>query len=143
MPDTLLQAISNASIISHVSTLVPFAKNRSRVPSIVSGVTADTLRKSRTFSGEITAALSPWDPDDFSDGCLVVKILSIIIAPAYLFGKWTCPVVHYNRLEHCWSKPLAVLQAVFIPVLFYVLFKQYEAEDFAGPGMIDVGFNLK
>lgn len=76
----------------------------------------------------------PWHIHEFQTGGKAFKVISVVIAPAYILCKWTCPAVHYNDLQRCWNKVLAVIQAVLIPFLFYVLLRQYEADPFGGGG---------
>ena len=45
-----------------------------------------------TLTGELKAALLPWDPEEFADGALN-KFFSILMAPLYLACKITVPIV--------------------------------------------------
>lgn len=124
--------MSTTSRISAVSNLIPFAKNRTRAYS-TSGVSLEedvSIQMSRTVLSELKEAIRPWDQEEFNEGGVVMKILSVIIAPPFLLCKWTCPVVRYNELNQCWNKIVAILQGACIPFLLYFMFKQYEAKPF-------------
>ena len=83
-----------------------------------------------TWKSEAKSAFLPWNPTEFSSGCLTDKAVAILMSPLLFLLKVTCPVVDRDNLQDSWNKPLAVSQAAFLPWLWYVLLKQYNEPPF-------------
>jgi len=83
----------------------------------------------KEFKDYVKELLTPWDPEEFNEGGIIDKALSIFVSPIFFACKITCPVVGENEKE-TWNRPLMVLQATAIPWAYYLLLKQYGAEPF-------------
>lgn len=66
----------------------------------------------------------PWDPEEWEEAGIIGKALAIIMAPLFLLGKLTVPVVGEDEKE-TWNRPLAYAQAITFPWLWYILLQQY------------------
>lgn len=128
------RAATNMSTVSVGSmTLTPFAKNRARAMSNLSGYDAISLQPAtdqvRTYNDYLWEIFTPWEPEDFNEGSILDKILCIVVSPIYFCCKITCPVVGENEKD-TWNRPLTVIQGFCIPWAFYLLLKQYGTEPF-------------
>ncbi|CBY22021.1 unnamed protein product [Oikopleura dioica] len=88
----------------------------------------------KNWKDEFKSCFKLLENDDWANQTWVSKTISILMVPFYIGGRWTIPQLPINndKRQAVWNKPLAMIQAFLVPIVFCVFLYQYRMPAF-GP----------